>query len=621
MTWLPGRSNGLRVALVAGVLVVLITEGLGVAGLLSRGPVLLCWVLAAAVLLPWHTVRPGAASSSRAAGALRGMPAAWMVVVTCLAVTFLTGLLAAPNSWDALTYHLPRIERWVTQGNLDPWPTSVDRQVWMSPWPAYAGLHLRLLTGGDALAFLPAWLGYLGCILLTARLVRELGGNHRAQAWGALVMALVPPAVHQATAVQTDVIAACWVLAALALVVEGWQDPLRAAGWRWPLALATASSLAFASKGTAALALAPWFVLLAVRLVRAAGPGALVRPLLTACAVVLALNLPHLLRARAVYGSPLGASWTLDMLQLSPLSPGRVTGNLVANLSLHAGTPWPTWNAGRERAVLRINAALGVDPAVQYRFYDGFRVNPFSTHESEAGMPVHLLLLAGSLLVVGAHWRRGPPSPLPGFLLAGTVGLVLLLAVLRWQPFGARLHLVGLAWLPAAAPLLIEGARRRAAIAGLMLATAAPALVAATPRPLLGAHSVLRTTRSDQFARERPEHFGAAEMLVLAAGVERCGQVGLMTGWDHPEYFLTAITRREGASLRWEHLLSTGVASRLSDAGPPAEVCAIFSAEPLPGLETPWIAEQFELFWSVPPLAVYTRRGGGRMTRAPMGGR
>ena len=33
-------------------------------------------------------------------------------------IIFVTGCLYPPNTWDSLTYHLPRIEHWIQNKNL-----------------------------------------------------------------------------------------------------------------------------------------------------------------------------------------------------------------------------------------------------------------------------------------------------------------------------------------------------------------------------------------------------------------------------------------------------------------------------------------------------------------------
>src|SRR5262249_24186271 len=60
-------------------------------------------------------------------------------------------LASPPNNYDSQTYHLPKIEHWVAQHNVQFFATEIQRQITISPGAEYLLLHLRLLTGGDAL--------------------------------------------------------------------------------------------------------------------------------------------------------------------------------------------------------------------------------------------------------------------------------------------------------------------------------------------------------------------------------------------------------------------------------------------------------------------------------------
>jgi hypothetical protein len=412
--------------------------------------------------------------------------------------------------------------------------------------------------------------------------------------------------------VQTDVIAGFWILCVIALVVEAWREPQAAAGWRHTLALATAAGLALVSKGTAAIAIAPFLVLYAMAAFRHGGFTAWTRPLLVGTLAALVLNGPMLARNAATFSSPMGAEWTLGMLRLEPFTVNGAVGNLVANLSLHAGLPWSAWNEATREAVWWLNEdVLRTNPAVIFRHYDGFRINGFSTHESEAGMPIHLALLVGAMVSLAWSRNRASLAPLLPFLLAGAAAFLLIVLVLRWQPYGARLQLASLVWLPGLLPFLVRGRRLRSILAGLLALCAAPELLFGTPRSLLGADSVLLTTRSEQFAMERPEHFAAAERAVLEAGTRQCRDLGVFGGWDFPEYFLTALTVREQVALRWEHFISIQPPARPTDAGPPPEVCLLFLADMMPGLDMSWLGTDFRLLWADPPFAVLLRFPGG----------
>lgn len=605
------RSPLLIGALAVGVAIVLTTEALGALRWIARGPVAGIW--GAGLLAAGWWWRRGRDSGTcdgegNVAPLVRDAPATTAVIVLFTAVTLVIGATAAPNSWDGLSYHLPRVERWVAQGHLGYWATPVDRQLFMAPWAGYSVLHLRLLTGGDALAFLPAWLAYLGCIGLTMRIVRELGGDTPQAALGGLLMATAPVAVLQASSVQTDLITAFWVLAAAALALEAWRRPAPATDWRHALALAAATGLAVASKATAALALGPWLILYSAGVVRWGGYRRLLGPLALGIVVGACLNGPAMLRNAALFGQPAGPDWAARVTLLMPVTIGGSLANLIANLAVHVGTPSTDWNAGIARGIVWLaESVLGADAAALFPHYGGFHLTGFSRHESGAGLPV----LLGGLGILAVQLITRWPAPrlrhLLPVVMAGTAAILVHAVLVRWQPFGARLQLASFAWLPACIPFLTTRRRSQALLGALAMVLALPALVAGRPRPLVGTQSVLVSSRSAQFARERPEYFAAVERTVLVAGLTGCQDLGILTSYDFPEYFLTALTRREGQSLRWRYIGDVGESTPLGP-GPGAEgLCLVLVAEQIVGAEPPGLREVFRVIWVEPPFELLAR--------------
>jgi hypothetical protein len=591
-----------------------VTELLGAFSLLSFIPVLAVWALTAIALIRWGVHREPPIRGGSLQEVASRTPLAWWIVACFLLATFVTGFLGAPNTWDGLTYHLPRVERWVEQGHLQFWPTSVDRQLWMAPWSGYAILHLRLLTGGDRLAFLPSWLAYLGCILLTARIVRQLGGDARRASVGALLMAAMPVAVLHASSVQTDLTAAFWVLCVVALSIEARREPVAARDWWHLLWLAIAAGLALATKATALFAMVPWLLLYAVAVFRAAGPRAVARSFLVGASALALMPGPTLARNAATYDTPLGPARAADIHRLSPITPNGALANALANLTLHTGSPWRAWNDGVTASVLWVQrTVLRADPESLFPFHQGFRVHRFRAHESEVGMPVHLLVLLGVLGTMAWSGGRRVVAGILPLLLVGVAAFCLHLALVRWQPFGARLQLGSIIWRPALVPLLLPrlaGARIAGAAAVVFVL---PVLLIAAPRPLIGEQSVFTTTRSEQFAVDRPDFYAAVEGAVLLAGLNQCRVLGVLGGFDFPEYFLTAVSARENLPLRWEHLNSHGAPSRLSGKGAPAEVCALLVAQPILETNLDDFREPFTSVWAEPPFEILLRTAeGGR---------
>ncbi|MEK8108901.1 phospholipid carrier-dependent glycosyltransferase [Micromonospora sp. M12] len=188
----------------------------------------------------------------------------------------LVALLAEPNNFDSQTYHLPKVEHWVAQGDLDFWPTAIHRQVTIPPGAEYLLLHLRLLTGGDHLYNLVQWAAGVVCVPVAARITAQLGGGRRAQLLTAFVLASTPMVVLQATSTQTDLICAAWVACVATVVLDGLR---RRTGWGTVLALGAATGLTALTKTSGLIAVGPLLVLWGLAQLRLAEPRARHRPM------------------------------------------------------------------------------------------------------------------------------------------------------------------------------------------------------------------------------------------------------------------------------------------------------------------------------------------------------
>src|SRR5438270_11688749 len=115
-----------------------------------------------------------------------------VAVAGLMLAELVVALVSPPNNYDSQTYHLPKIEHWVVQRDIDFFPTRIHRQVTIAPGAEYLLLHLRLLTGGDGLYNLLQWCAGVGCVLAASRIAKQLGGDRRAQLITALVAGTTP---------------------------------------------------------------------------------------------------------------------------------------------------------------------------------------------------------------------------------------------------------------------------------------------------------------------------------------------------------------------------------------------------------------------------------------------
>src|SRR5205814_6307361 len=116
------RDALLRGLVVLGVCVAVLTEALGALHWLRRTPLAIAWllILIAAIWLiatRHHTIRPNFHS-------LR--PFDWLIAAGVAAVSIITliiALVGAPNSADAMSYHMPRVLYWAQSASVSFFPT------------------------------------------------------------------------------------------------------------------------------------------------------------------------------------------------------------------------------------------------------------------------------------------------------------------------------------------------------------------------------------------------------------------------------------------------------------------------------------------------------------------
>jgi hypothetical protein len=198
----PGwRGLALSATIVNGLLLVVVTEGLGAFGRLQFGWVLALWALLGAIQLPFWQRSIRALRAARAPSApLTGIEIALIVpVVVIVLVTAVIALGSAPNTYDALTYHLSRVAHWKQNGSVAFFPSWNDLQLTFPPFAEYAILNLQILTGGDRLAALVQWLSFVGSLVGVSCIAAELGANRLGQLAAVLFAATLPVAILEAS--------------------------------------------------------------------------------------------------------------------------------------------------------------------------------------------------------------------------------------------------------------------------------------------------------------------------------------------------------------------------------------------------------------------------------------
>ncbi len=588
------REAVVRASLLWGAGIAVFTELLSLLQAFSYGPVLAgCLGVNVAVAVFLVRRRAGVNRPVLGSAGVRVMAAALGVL---LLLTLVTAVVAPPNTPDVISYHLPRQLFWIQQAGMQHFETADARALMMPPWAEMVQAQAMILSGGDAWANLPQWISYGLGMIVTSLLARELGVGRFGQCLAALFFATLPMAYLEASSAKNDLWVAVWIGVLVWLAMRaGPGDRRRPLQW---VELGAALGLALATKTTAWVFAAPVFVLIARPLVRDR------RGLLIATAMVLAVVGPHWVRNQLWYGTPLGVHRAEDggAQGNEDFSWRGVVSIAARNATLHLATPFLAINQGLKAVVLDLHRALGrdaQDPRTTLLAID-YEVRWLPRNEATAGAPVHAVLGAVALLgALGLGGRGRQPLVLAGLVVGG---LVLTCVLLKWQPWGARLHLPVFVLLAALSAALAERAGIWLGAVGGVLAVAA-LLPSLEPdiRPLWSSPSIFAESRWENFFRTHPGDRAGAETALAALAVARVETLAVVVSHGFPYPLLRRYLDAEGGKNRlWMNRPAVSVTA-------PQGVVVVDRmgyAQPL-YLTVGGVAERYRAVGSTDPFRIY----------------
>lgn len=487
-------------------------------------------------------------------------------IIAIVVLTGLTALVSAPNNWDAMEYHMPRLVEWISNHGVQLYPTIDRQQLSMPPFSEYTMLHLDLLYGSDRLVNLVQWFASVGCIVGVSLVTRLLGGDRRAQIFAAALAATVPAGILGASNVKNDYVLSYWIVLAVYLLLR----------WRthqtWPdtLAIAATLSLAIFTKGTA-YAFLPLLVLACV----ATWDWPSVRRILFRLPVIalllICINAPVWVRNYSFSGSIFGLPYfdgagqnSARMFGNSHITLTRSIANLLRGVGLNMAVPSLRVNAFTTHVLSSCIRLLGVDPndpsqivIGQSGLFRPFAVTFASRSEAMTGNTLHFLLFVAALLVCFFAFRKMNRAVV--WLGAGLVGAFFLYsALLRWSPFNARYQLPLFTLSAVVVALAFSRVLPKVAVTCLtvvLLVCAIPPTLANQARPLVTASglkgSILVTPRDDTYFFD--QHQVLADSFIAAAKATSstsCKSIGVDAKLLHYEYPFFALITEYGGTVK-----------------------------------------------------------------------
>jgi len=547
------RSAALGAATCWGVFVAISTEILSVPRLITRPVLAVAWLLLAIASFAYaamiQTARSAKAVNAPAPDTTSLNKLDWFLLsLTGLLVALvgITAIVSAPNTWDAMAYHMSRIVQWMTNRDVNLYPAFYSVQLFLSPWAEYAMMHLDVLYGGDRLVNLIEWFSMVGSIIGVSLIAQRLGAGVRGQILAAIACATIPAGLLEASGAMNTYVGAFWIVVAVYYLLR-WNERQS-----WPVAVAMGAALGLAimTKGTAYVFL-PCVLLACWWMGSASSRKLLLVRVPVLVLAILVLNGPLFIRNYKLSGSPLGFAAPLGDDTLRQYSNSRYSAsitfaNVVKNLSLHVVTPIGAVNHAASRLVFASLRTLHIDPNDQADTYrGGFHLNSASSHEERAGNPLQLALILVSLLLLLSP-RIGDRA-LRLFALGIVASFVLFCALVRWQAWNARYHMPLFLLGVALVGVVLERSWPRVvltSVACLLLLAALPFVLLNSLRPLISVKSpsIFRQSRTETYFadshRWQLHSYSAAASFVKATG---CNSVGVDSSFDDFDYPMFAL--------------------------------------------------------------------------------
>ena len=485
-------------------------------------------------------------------------------VAIIVILTGLTALIAPPNNWDSMTYHMSRVMHWIQNQSVSHYPTHILRQLHSNPWSEFAITHFQILTDGDYLANSVQWFSMVGCILGVTLIAEKFGANLCGQLFAAVVLATLPMGVLQASSTQNDYVTSFWLVCFVYYCIMSAQKP----SLYYSLGVGASLGLAILTKGTAYIYAFPFVFWLGWSMVKLLRLHIFKHALFVAF-IVLLINSGHYARNYELFRNPLGPD-AMSPTGESTLTNNIFTGssivsNIIRNAGLHMGTPVKTFNDAVEKGIQSAHSVIGIDlndPRTTF-MGTGFQINKHPKHGDYAGNPIHLVLILFVCVIIIVFWKDRKEPFFRGYFIALVAAFLLFCVSLKWQPWHSRLHLpLFVLWSPAIAVIMSTAINKWISnvIMVILVITSFHWVFKNESRPLIGQNSIFNTRRVDQYFNDfiilkRKGIIKSYYDCALIVSSRGCNNIGLHLDGDHWEYPLWVLIKQSSERMpRIEHV-------------------------------------------------------------------
>lgn len=356
-----------------------------------------------------------------------------IILVIQILTLIMIAFIAPPNTWDAMTYHMSRIEHWIVNRNVEHYPTSTFRQLYISPFAEYLILQFRILTNTDYFSNSIQLFAYFGTAISISKIASTLGYKVRTQFAIVIFFLSMPSAILQATSTQTDLLAAMYVCMTVYFIL---QNPSNA---YWT---GIALSIAVLTKSINYIYLFPFCIFYLFKdniQIKEKFKYSLI------CIVILIVsNFNFHFRNFKTFGDISGHTKEVSEMKNTEIHPYLIIANIVKFYSMNFSTPSETFNEKLtdviKKTFIKFNIDVNDNRNSMKIDEKGFAIPRLSVHEDIVANPIHSIIILIAFLLLFISSRT-----ICVFGLCVISGFILLCTVFPWEPWVVRIQLPFLA--------------------------------------------------------------------------------------------------------------------------------------------------------------------------------
>ena len=358
---------------------------------------------------------------------------------------FLLAIFIAPNNWDSMAYHLPRVEHWIQNKNIYPYPTNIVRQVLTSPLSEYIIANFQILASTDSFSNLVQFASFIFILFSATLIFSILKIGMKGQLFLLLALLSLPMMLFQATTTQTDLLASFFFLSFIlfALLIIRTEANFKTNF----IFLALSLTLGILTKYHIAIFAVPIVIYLLFYLIKKNNNANTIFALLISCLTIAIILVPLFARNIYFFGSITGKDLFDENATIvnSTISIQNMLSNNFKHIVDFISLPLNGYNNLLFSVNHSLHNLIGLSENMPGNNWAGepFTVNNY-LNEDTAGSIIHALLITLSLALVFKSMHKTKLILLFAycFIAFSLYGLLF-----RYTPFDIRLLLPVLIFL------------------------------------------------------------------------------------------------------------------------------------------------------------------------------